>query len=48
MTVSKKVFSIGFDNIGWLDGLGDDSGDYCAHAHAVPASETRHSNTTRP
>ena len=35
MTVSKKAFSIGFDNIGWLDGLEDDPGDYCAHAHAV-------------
>lgn len=35
MTVCKKAFTIGFDNIGWLDGLETDPGDYCAHAHAV-------------
>ena len=35
MAASKKAFSIGFDNIGWLDGSEDDLSDYCAHAHAV-------------
>ena len=35
MAPSKQAFSIDFDNIGWLDGLEDDPGDYCAHAHAV-------------
>ena len=35
MAVGKKAFSIGFDNIGWLEGLEDDPGDYCAHAHAM-------------
>lgn len=31
----KKAFSISFDNIGWLEGLEEDPGDCCAHAHAV-------------
>ena len=35
MKDDKKIFSIGFDGIGWLEGLEDDPGDCCAHAHAV-------------
>ena len=35
VTVGKKALSIGFDNIGWLDGLENGPDDYCAHAHAV-------------
>ncbi len=35
MTVGKKALSIGFDNIGWLDGLENGPDDYCANAHAV-------------
>ena len=35
MADDRKLFSIGFDDIGWLEGLEDDPGDCCAHAHAV-------------
>ena len=44
----KKAFTIDFDNIGWLEGLEDDQGDYCAHAHAVAriGEESFEYNTT--
>ena len=42
VTVGKKALSIGFDNIGWLDGLENGPDDYCGQGRGVlrrPAAE---------